>query len=226
MNKTAKRLDIYVDESGNFDNYSKHNLIYSVAFVLVDSRNNNVKPLCLFESKLSNIVGGEHFVHTGSLVRKEKPYEEMSTRERQDLFYILFLLAKHANYKVACSLMEKKKAGEEIYENISDSIFDAVNRMKNYLSEYDEILIHYDNGQDLLKGVLLVSFRTINKNVKFVKTLQQGEPFMQVADLYSYFELLSYKVSNGLLGKNEELFFGMGKKIKADYLKQLEDKYL
>ena len=72
MKKVTKQLDIYIDESGNFDNYSKHNLIYSVAFVLVDSRVNNVKPITLFENKLSNIVGGEHFVHTGNLVRKEK----------------------------------------------------------------------------------------------------------------------------------------------------------
>ena len=150
----------------------------------------------------------------------------MSIRERQDLFYILFLLAKHANYKVTCSLVEKKKVREELYESISDSILDSIDLMKNFISEFDEVLVHYDNGQDLLKGVLLASFRTINKKVKFVKTLQQEEPFMQVADLYSYFELLSYKVDNGLIGKNEELFFGMNKKIKSDYLKQLKTKYL
>lgn len=36
MEKVNKQLDIYIDESGNFDSYSKYNLIYSVAFVMVD----------------------------------------------------------------------------------------------------------------------------------------------------------------------------------------------
>ena len=67
MKKSIRQLDIYIDESGNFDNYSKHNLIYSVAFVMVDSSDNNDKPISIFESKLSNIVGGDHFVHTGNL---------------------------------------------------------------------------------------------------------------------------------------------------------------
>lgn len=226
MNKKIKSLDIYIDESGNFDSYSKSNLIYSVAFVMVGLDNHNEKSLSIFRNKLSYIIGGEHFIHTGNLVRKETPYEGMSVKERQDLFYILFLLAKNANYKVKCSLMEKKNADNEIYEKISDSIFDTISEMRSFLDSYDSITVHYDNGQDFLKGVLLASFRINNKNVKFVKTLQEEEPFMQVADLYSYFELLKYKISNGFIGKNEERFFGMSKKIKSTYLKQLKDKYL
>lgn len=71
MEKATKQLDIYIDESGNFDSYSKHNLIYSVAFVMVDltDKEMNDKQVAIFESKLSNIVGGDHFVHVGNLVR-------------------------------------------------------------------------------------------------------------------------------------------------------------
>ena len=57
MEKATKQLDIYIDESGNFDSYSKHNLIYSVAFVMVDfmDKEMNDKQVAIFESKLSNI---------------------------------------------------------------------------------------------------------------------------------------------------------------------------
>ena len=70
MEKAVKQLDIYIDESGNFDSYSKHNLIYSVAFIMVDSSDKEIndKQVSIFESKLSNIVGGDHFVHVGNLV--------------------------------------------------------------------------------------------------------------------------------------------------------------
>jgi len=34
IEKLDKQLDIFIDESGNFDDYSKHNLLYSVAFLV------------------------------------------------------------------------------------------------------------------------------------------------------------------------------------------------
>ena len=226
--KLEKQLDIFIDESGNFDDYSKHNLLYSVAFVMVDveDKDDNEKQIAIFESKLSKIVDGDHFVHTGNLVRGEKPYEETLLRERQDLFYILFLLAKYSKYKVACSIAEKKEIKDEVLEGITDSVLFTIQSLKDYLSEYDKVIIHYDNGQDFLKGVLLTAFRTISKNVIFIKTLQQENAFMQVADLFSYFELIKYKISKACLSKYEIAFFGEHRKIKKDYLKQLSDKII
>ena len=193
---------------------------------MVDSNDNNDKPISIFESKLANIVGGDHFVHTGNLVRGEKPYEEMKLRERQDLFYILFLLSKHSKYKVVCSIAEKKNFNDEIYEGITDSVIETVKGMEDFLTGFDKVVVHYDNGQSFLKGVLLSSFRMLSKNITIVKTSQQGNPFMQVADLFSYFELIKYKIQKACLGKYEISFFGTSRKIKKDYVKQLEGKFL
>ena len=49
---------------------------------------------------------------------------------------------------------------------------------------------------------------------------------MQVADLFSYFELLKYKVIKNKLSKHEINFFGMSRKIKKDYILQLEKKFI
>ena len=60
MNKCVNQLDIYIDESGNFDDFGKHNLIYSVSFVMVDSADIEInnKQINLFQTKISKIVGG------------------------------------------------------------------------------------------------------------------------------------------------------------------------
>ena len=228
MEKAVKQLDIYIDESGNFDSYSKHNLIYSVAFIMVDSSDKEIndKQVSIFESKLSNIVGGDHFVHVGNLVRGEKPYKDTLLRVRQDLFYILFLLAKYSKFKVARSIAEKKEINNEIYEGITDSVIETVKELECYLSKYDTIVVHYDNGQSFLKGTILTAFRMLSKNVVIVKTLQQENAFMQVADMFSYFELIKYKIQKAGLSKYEVDFFGESRKIKKDYLKQLNEKYL
>ena len=186
----------------------------------------NDKQVAIFESKLSNIVGGDHFVHVGNLVRGEKPYKETLLKEKQDLFYILFLLAKYSKFKVACSIAKKKEINNEIYEGITDSVIATVKGLGNYLSKFDKVIVHYDNGQDFLKGALLTAFRMFSKNVVIVKTLQQENVYMQVADLFSYFELIKYKIQKAGLSKYEIKFFGETRKIKKDYLKQLEEKYI
>ena len=162
MIKTVKQLDIYIDESGNFDNYSEHNLIYSVAFIMVDFNDDNSKSITLFENKLSKIIGGEHFVHTGNLVRGEKPYKGMLLKDRQDLFYILFLFAKYSKYKVACSIFEKSKVSNEIFKGVADSIIETIKGLEDFISGYDSIIVHYDNGQEFLKETLLTTFEAIS----------------------------------------------------------------
>ena len=226
MEKQNRQLDIYIDESGNFDNYSKSNLIYAVSFVMVDSNDDNVKPIYTFKTKLLNIFCGNHFVHTGNLVRGEKPYVGMFLKERQDLFYILFLLSKYSKYKVTCSVVEKKNISKKLYECIAESIFDTIKEAESYICDFDNVLIHYDNGQDFLRQTLIKAFEMCNVNVFFLKTLQQENPFMQVADMFSYFELIKYKIAKSGLSKNEITFFGTPRKIKKDYLNQLEEKYL
>ena len=228
MIKFKNQLDIYIDESGNFDNYSKSNLIYTVSFILVDSCNSrlNDRQLNLFKNKLSKIIAGNHFVHVGNLVRGEKPYKGVLIKERQSLFYLLFLLAKYSRYKVTCSVIEKKITDNDIQNRIKGSVSNTIKDLSSYLSNYSTIIVHYDNGQSFIKNVLDESFSLLPNNILIVKTLQQENPFMQVADLYCYLELIKYKITRGLLSKHETNFFGQSRKIKKNYLKQLEDKFI
>lgn len=183
-------------------------------------------PLDIFKSQLKNNEGGDHFVHTGNLVRGEVPYKGMLREKRIDLFYILFLLAKYAKYSVCCSNVIKKGHDGELDEIISDKIYETIMEHDAYFSKFDKIIIHYDNGQDTLKGLLISSFRNKYKNVSFVKTLQGDSAFMQIADLFSYFELLKHKIKLNNLTKSEVAFFGPARKIRKNYLEQLKDKFI
>ena len=65
MNK--KRLDIYIDESGNFAPYYRQNSIYSVSFVFMESSGNVEEQKRLFKNKISKNAGGQYFVHIATL---------------------------------------------------------------------------------------------------------------------------------------------------------------
>ena len=86
--------------------------------------------------------------------------------------------------------------------------------------------MHYDFGQWALAGIIATSFISSFSDCSIIKTSQSQNPFMQLADLFSYVELLKYKIQKGYLTKSETAFFGGIKNLKANYIKTLEDKYI
>lgn len=225
MNK-PKRLDIYIDESGDFSTYSTENPLYSVAFVLVDANDDNIGPINKFNSNLNSLMGGDHFVHVGNLVRGEKPYIGMLREERWKLFYALLLFAYFAKYKIVVPTTIKNETVEEIVSSIAKTLLNAIDESSNYFNKYDEIILHYDYGQGALTGIIATAFLSRFPNCHIIKTPQSQNPFMQLADLYAYFELLKYKISKSYLTKSESRFFGGIRNLKDNFINKLEDKYL
>lgn len=229
MEQSKRTLHIHFDEAGDESVYSKDNPIYAVPFVAVEDASDNDIPLETFALKLGRMEGGDHFVHVGNLVRNEKPYQGMDPRKRQDLFYVLFLLAKYAKYRFCCAVVEKSHRAVREY-GLDSALFDAISEQieahRDYFASFDSVILHYDGGQQMLRGVLISAFRAKGIPAVMEKTLQSDDPFMQIADLLGELELLTYKAKAGTLTKSERAFFGEGGKIKKDYIKQLESKRL
>ena len=223
---TLKKLDIYIDESGDFSLYSKINPLYSIAFIFVDSIDNNAVPIEKFNNNLNNLIGGDHFVHVGNLIRGEIPYKEMLREERWKLFYSLHLFAHFAKYKVVTISIIKDECGKETIMSITKALSNAVDELFDYLKKYDEIVLHYDNGQGTLTGIIAGTFLSKIHNCTILKTLQSQNSYMQLADLYAYFELLKYKISNSYLTKSESKFFGGIRNLKNNFIDVLNNKYL
>ena len=102
-----KRLDIYLDESGDLSPYSKTNSFYSVCFVLSDDEKACASAFRKFacDRNRSGLPG--EYVHVGPLVRNERPYKGFNREERQKLFYGLYLLAMHAPVRFLSVVVEK-----------------------------------------------------------------------------------------------------------------------
>lgn len=224
--KKPKRLDIYIDESGDFSSYSQENAFYSIAFVFVDNRSDNTIALFKYKNYLENLYKGEHFVHVGNLVRGEKPYSNMLREERFKLFYSLFLLAYHSKHTYALASLIKPTKIKEIKVRILKEIIFLIDALNHFFANYDELVLHYDFGQEELKECIVAAFLEKQLNFKLIKTMQIESCFMQVADLYAYFELLKYKISKGYLSKSENAFFGGIREVKRKYIECLEDKNL
>ena len=220
-----KRLDIYVDESGDFSSYSNDNPLYSVAFVVVNSEDDNNKQIKRFNDYLNELFGGNHFVHVGNLVRAEKPYELLKREERWKIFYVLYLFSMYAKYKLFTVSIIKTDSKEDTLLQLAKSIVREIEEHFKYLRSY-KLVLHYDFGQTPLAGIISSVFVAKFSDCEIIKTFQQETPFMQLADFYSYFELLKYKINKGYLSNSERKFFGDTRTLKKKYLKTIVKKYM
>ncbi len=229
--RTKKRLDVYIDESGNFAPFSPHNRIYSVSFVFVEPSVEVEEQKALFHHNISKLSGGEFFVHVGNLVRGKLPYEGMLLEDRQRLFYGLFMFAKRTPLSLY-SFHVKKSETDTSKLNLSDKIAREMKRMilafGDYFSEYERIVVHYDNGQTDLGLIIQSSFISgLPGDVVFEETFQEQEPLMQVADLICYLESLYYKIDERSPTNSDFNFFGRTKTdIDRKYLNPLRKKQL
>ncbi|MCQ2793263.1 MAG: DUF3800 domain-containing protein [Bacilli bacterium] len=221
--KLARELDIYIDETGDQSVYSADNPLYIVSFVCVESCSLNDGAIKNFNEKLSKLNGGNHFVHTGNLVRKERPYKELIVGERQSLFGCMFFFSMKAKYQFFNAIIDKKVYQDKsLCERVTDSIISLLNSHKDYFDKFSTIRVHYDGGQAFLSGVLSASIKFVFKNGSYLPTKQKDSPFMQAADMLGFMELIWYRACNGTLTRSDELFFGKKRKIYKDYIKFIE----
>ena len=220
-----KRLDVYIDESGDLSPYRKTNQLYAVSFVLSENEPSCEGAIRTFQIHKSKSILPGSFVHVGPLVRNEPPYKGQLREERQRLFYGLYLLARHAPVHFMTVRLEKTPH-MDLEVALADLLFNAVEAKEGFFSKFNEIVLHYDHGQPFLIGIILAAFRSKSLNARYERTLQSEHPFMQVADLLGEMELLRHHCDLNLLTKSEIAFFGEKRKIKKDYLKPLEGKYI
>ena len=96
----------------------------------------------------------------------------------------------------------------------------------DYLNSFNEIVIYYDNGQNLITKILNGAFAISGLNYEFKKEVVPGSyRLFQVADFVSTVKLLEIKLSKNELS-NSELKFVDVYHLKKNYIKGVNKKTL
>lgn len=224
-------LDIYIDESGNFAPFTKQNPVYSVSFVFVERTKQIDRRSQEFKKNVSELEGGENFIHIGNLVRGKPPYAGISRVDRQKLFYGLFMYAKRTPLSFYSFHVKKSQTDLSVFGlsgKLARGISDMLVAFHDYFAQFRKTIVHYDNGQTELGLVLQTSLiGGIPSEVEFVETHQEDDVLMQVADLICYLETLYYKFDEGQPTNSDLDFFGRTKSdVNRKYLDPLRKKQL
>jgi hypothetical protein len=109
---------------------------------------------------------------------------------------------------------------------LSKEIADILRAHESYLSDFNHVIVYYDNGQIELTKVLTSVFSTLYAHVDFRKVQPVDYKLFQVSDLICTMELLAEKADTNSLSHSELDFFNNSREFKKNYLKPIRKKLL
>ena len=221
-----KELSIFIDESGDFGEYSYHSPYYIITMVFhnqdVDIQE-NIKHL---DTELSYLGLKNLCIHTGPIIRKEEIYKDMNVVERRRIFNKMMAFIRSIDVQYKCFYIEKKHIEDSVEATgkLSKQISQFIRDHYNEFLAFDDVKIYYDNGQIQVSRLLSSVFNALLQNPIFRKVMPTNYKLFQVADFICTMELINLKIENNAFSNSELTFFGNMRDLKQNYLKALKKK--
>jgi len=223
-----KVLSIFVDESGDFGEYSsKFAPQYIFSMVFHEQDKDITKNIMKFNAELANLGYYNHVVHTSPLIRREYVYCNLSPNERRTIFTKLFYFTKSLPIKYKSFVIERKecKTESELKERAITEIDRFIRQYYEYFSSFDRIYLYYDNGQKQLASILQKALGdNLSSYERKLDVSHNKYKLLQVADMICTLELLKIKCNANALSESEMLVFHKPRDLRKDFLKKLIDK--
>lgn len=223
---SLKELSIFIDESGDFGDYSYHSPYYIITMIFHNQDSDIKDAVEHLNNELSFLKLDNLCIHTGPIIRKEDVYQNMSIIERRQIFNKMMAFIRNIDIQYKSFYIEKK--------HIEDTV-EAVGKLSKQISQFirehyetfllfDDVKIYYDNGQVEVSKILSSVFNALLQNPIFRKVMPSDYKLFQVADFICTMTLLKLKIENNTFSKSELKFFGNIRDLKRNYLKHLDKK--
>ena len=215
MLKIKKRLNIFIDESGDFGFVKGSSDLYAVSFTLHESSDSIQSELKYLNERLKNL-NYEGMIHLAYLVAKRGDYSHFDLEKRKSIFWAIFYFSNRVKVKLKTIIIDKKYINKKMQLNmaLAREIGQFINDNREYLESFDKIVIYYDNGQETLATILDTIFATNSKVERRVDFDHTEKRLFQVSDMLTVIDKLDYKRKNNIPFTNAEKFFFKGKDFR------------
>lgn len=212
---TIKRLNIFIDESGDFGFVKGSSDLYAVSFTLYESSNSIENELKYLNRKLDelNYYG---MIHLAYLVAKRGDYSQFDLERRKSIFWAIFYFSNRVKVKIRTVIIYKKYINKKMQLNmaLAREIGQFINDNKAYFDTFDKIVIYYDNGQETLATILDTLFATNPKVERKIGFDHIKKRLFQVSDMLTVIDKLDYKRKNNTAFTKAEKYFFNGKDFR------------
>ncbi|MBQ2835711.1 MAG: DUF3800 domain-containing protein [Clostridia bacterium] len=224
MIKIKNRLNIFIDESGDFGFEKGSSELYVVSFTLHESADSIKEEIKYLNEKLSKL-DYEGMIHLAYLVAKRGDYVHFSLEKRKSIFWAIYYFAKRVKIQIHTVIVNKnfKNKKSQLTKELRSKIKEFFEIISDYIDEFEEVVIYYDNGQEELGRILNDVLKDKN-NVKYrIEFDHREKRLFQVSDMLTFIDKIVYKYNNNMqLTKSEKYFFGV-KNIEG-MMRQLKSK--
>ena len=224
--KILKELSVFIDESGDFGDYSVHSPYYIIAMVFHNQDVDIQDKINHLDTELSYLGLNNLCIHTGPIIRKEEIYKNMDVAERRRIFNKMMAFIRSIDIQYKCFYIEKKHIDDSVEASgkLSKQISSFIKIHFDEFLAFDDVKIYYDNGQVEVSRLLSSVFNALLPNPIFRKVMPTDYKLFQVTDFICTMELVSIKLENSHFSKSEMTFFGNRRDLKQNYLKALKKK--
>ena len=222
-----KELSIFVDESGDFGAYEPHAPFYLFTLVLHDQSNSLKEQLQHLEHGLCDVgFDVKHCFHAGPIIRREEDYQNYSITERRKILNRILTFAKNCEISYVTFSVEKKHMSDSLSLTValSKQLSAFIREKYAFFTQFDKIIVYYDNGQVELNKLLASVFAVMLPQAEFRKVMPADYRLFQVADLFCTLELICLKEGHKIMSKSEEVFFGSMRDMHKNYIKPMAKK--
>ena len=210
-----KRLNIFIDESGDFGFMNGSSDLYAVSFTLHESANTITNELRYLNEKL-NKLRYDGMIHLAYLVAKRGDYSHFSLEKRKSIFWSIFYFSVIVNVKIKTIIVDKRYINKktQLNMNLARQMWQFIKENADYINSFDKIVIYYDNGQETLATLLDAVFAT-NPNIeRRIEFDHKEKRLFQVSDMLTIIDKLDYKRKNKIPFTKAEKYFFNGKDFR------------
>lgn len=210
-----KRLNIFIDESGDFGFVKGSSDLYAVSFTLHESADSIENELKYLNRKLSDL-NYNGMIHLAYLVAKRGDYSHFDLEKRKSIFWAIFYFSNRVKVKIRTVIIDKKYINKKMQLNmaLARKIGQFINDNKAYFDTFDKIVIYYDNGQETLATILDTLFATNPKVEIKIEFDHIKKRLFQVSDMLTVIDKLDYKRKNNIAFTKAEKYFFNGKDFR------------
>jgi len=212
---TIKRLNIFIDESGDFGFVDGSSDLYAVSFTLHESSDSIQTELKYLNEKLT-ALNYDGMIHLAYLIAKRGDYSHFDFERRKSIFWAIFYFSSRVKAKIKTVIVDKKYINKKMQLNIAlaREIGQFINNNRKYLESFDKIVIYYDNGQETLATILDTLFATNPKVERRIEFDHTKKRLFRVSDMLTVIDKLEYKRKNNIPFTKAEKYFFNGKDIR------------
>ena len=219
-----KRLNIFVDETGEFGFNKGSSDLYGVSFTFHEQKDDIILELNKLNDRL-NRLGYTKMIHMADLVMKRGDYKNYSIKTRKSIFDAIYEFSKRIPIKYNTIIIDKKYTDSNIIlkQKLSIEINKMIKEHEKYFKKFDKIVMYYDNGQEILGTILESIFLQFDGFEHKVNFNHEEKRLFQVSDMLTFIDKYDYKYKNKMsFTKGEKYFFSIDEMRKT--LKELNKK--